>query len=345
MAAKKALITGITGQDGSYLAELLVAKGYSVHGLVRRVSQEDGSRMRNLESLLADNRITLHSADLSDRGAIRRIFEEVAPDEFYHLAGQSHVGLSFEIPESTFMEVAGATLSLLEICRDLDSPPRFYHAGSSEIFGDPDDLPQTERTAFRPTSPYGCAKACSVNLCKVYRDAYGLFIASGIAYNHESIRRSGNFVTKKIAGSVARIASGESTVLELGNLNTSRDWGYAPDFVEGMWRVLQQPNADEFIFATGELTNLRDFVRAAFDAAGIKIEFRGEGAGETGVDASDGRTLLRVNPQFFRPMDPCNLVGNPTKAGRELGWHPSIKGTELAKRLVLDEIAARRLVR
>lgn len=340
----KALITGITGQDGSYLAELLVAKGYSVHGLVRRVSQEDGSRLRNLESLLAQNKITLHSADLSDRGAIRRIFEEVAPDEFYHLAGQSHVGLSFEIPESTFMEVAGATLSLLEICRDLDAPPRFYHAGSSEIFGNPDELPQNERTAFRPTSPYGCAKACSVNLCKVYREAYGLFIASGIAYNHESIRRSGNFVTKKVAGSVARIAAGESHVLELGNLNTSRDWGYAPDFVEGMWRVLQQEQADEFIFATGELTSLRDFVRAAFEAAGIAIEFRGEGADEAGVDSVSGRTLLRVNPQFFRPVDPCNLVGNPEKAGRDLGWQPSIKGAELARRLVLDEIAARRAV-
>jgi len=338
----KALITGITGQDGSYLAELLVSKGYAVHGLVRRVSQDDGSRLRNLEPLLAQNRVILHSADLSDRGAIRRIFDEVAPDEFYHLAGQSHVGLSFEIPESTFMEVAGATLSLLEICRDLDQPPRFFHAGSSEIFGNPDDLPQSELTAFRPTSPYGCAKACSVNLCKVYREAYGLFIASGIAYNHESIRRSGNFVTKKIAGSVARLAAGENHILELGNLNTRRDWGYAPEFVEGMWRMLQQPQADEFVFATGELTCLRDFVMAAFEAAEIGIEFRGEGAGEVGVDRASGKTLLRVNPQFFRPVDPCNLVGDPSKAESELGWRPTIKGAALARRLVLDEITARR---
>ena len=339
----KALISGITGQDGSYLSELLVAKGYEVHGLVRRTSLTDVSRLRHLERLMQGQKVTLHTADLSENEAIRRIFEEVAPDEFYHLAGQSHVGLSFKIPESTLTEVAGSTLTLLEICRDLPNPPRFYHAGSSEIFGNPLDFPQNEDSAFRPASPYGCAKAFAVNLCCVYREAYGLFVSSGIAYNHESIRRTSNFVTKKVATSVACIAAGEEHVLELGNLNTRRDWGYAPEFVEGIWRILRHREAGEFVLATGILTSLRDFVSGAFAAAGIPVEFRGSGTEEVGVDTRSGALLLRVNPAFFRPVDPCNLVGDASKAERELGWRPTVTGIDLAAKLVLDEIAARHL--
>ncbi len=338
----KALISGITGQDGSYLAEDLVGRGYEVHGLVRRISHADESRLVHLARLIREERVVLHAADLSDRGAIRRIFESVAPDEFYHLAGQSHVGLSFDIPESTFTEVAASTLGLLEICRDLPSPPRVYHAGSSEIFGQPREVPQTEESAFRPGTPYGCAKTFAVNLCRVYREAYGLFISSGIAYNHESVRRGPNFVTKKVVTSVVRIAEGEKIVLELGNLNSRRDWGYAPEFVDGIRRILSHHQAGEFILATGHLTCLRDFVSGAFDAAGIPIEFHGNGSEETGIHADTGETLLRVNPRFFRPVDPHNLVGDPSRAARELGWSPTVSGIDLAARLVADEISARR---
>ncbi len=338
----KALISGITGQDGSYLAEDLVDRGYEVHGLVRRLSQGDGSRLVHLDRLIREERVILHSADLSDRGAIRRIFESVAPDEFYHLAGQSHVGLSFDIPESTFTEVAASTLGLLEICRDLPTPPRIYHAGSSEIFGQPREVPQTEESAFRPGTPYGCAKTFAVNLCRVYREAYGLFISSGIAYNHESVRRSANFVTRKVVSAVVRMAEGEKHVLELGNLNSQRDWGYAPEFVDGIRRILSHREAGEFVLATGRLTCLRDFVSGAFAAAGIPVEFRGKSTEETGVHAETGETLLRVNPRFFRPVDPHNLVGDPSKAARELGWTPTVAGIDLAAKLVADEFLLRR---
>lgn len=337
--ARRVLISGITGQDGSYLAEALVAKGCEVHGLVRRLSHTDGSRLRHLDGLMREQRIVLHAADLSDRGAIRRIFESVSPAEFYHLAGQSHVGLSFEIPESTFTEVAGSTLALLEICRDLPEPPRFYHAGSSEIFGNPAEVPQNEESAYRPTSPYGCAKAFAVNLCRVYREAYGLFVSSGIAYNHESVRRGETFVTRKIVRSAVRAARGDDQVLELGNLNARRDWGYAPEFVDGIQRILQHHEAGEFILATGALTSLREFVAGAFRAVGIDIEFRGEGSEEIGLDAGTGTLLLRVNPRFFRPLDPLNLVGDASKAARELGWRPTFTGIDLAAKLVSDELA------
>lgn len=338
---KKALISGITGQDGSYLAEDLVAKGYEVHGLVRRASDPGGSRWRHLARLRDEGRVVVHAADLSDRGPIRRVFEAVAPDEFYHLAGQSHVGLSFDLPESTFTEVAASTLMLLEICRDLPTPPRFYHAGSSEIFGEPRDVPQNEHSAFLPGTPYGCAKTFAVNLCRVYREAYGLFVSSGIAYNHESIRRGENFVTRKIALAAADRAAGRPRVLELGNLNARRDWGYAPEFVDGIWRILQHGEAGEFILATGRLTSLRDFVSGAFREVGIGLEFRGEGTEETAIDLATGELILRVNPRFFRPVDPCNLVGDPSKAARDLGWRPGVTGIDLAARLVADEMEAR----
>ena len=329
---KRALISGITGQDGSYLAELLHDKGYEVHGLLRRSSQFNRSRIEHLRN--EGKPLELHYADLGDQTTLRRIFTKVQPDEFYHLAGQSHVGLSFEIPESTVAETAIATLGLLEICRDLPSPPRFFHAASSEIFGVPENSPQTEETPCRPVNPYGCAKAFAANLCRVYREAHGMFVVNGILYNHESPRRGESFVTRKIASTVARIAKGSDEVLELGNLGSERDWGWAPQFVDAMWRTLQQDQANDYLLATGTSTTVRDFAIAAFRAAGIELSFSGEGEAEQATDTATGRLLLRVNPKFFRPVDSHQLVGDPSTAKDVLGWSPSIAGSRVAEEMV-----------
>lgn len=333
---KKALISGITGQDGSYLAELLIEKGYQVHGLVRRSSQFNRSRIEHLRS--ATNSLILHYADLHDQTTLRRIFIKVRPDEFYHLAGQSHVGLSFEIPESTVAETAIATLSLLEICRDLESPPKIFHAASSEIFGTPDEVPQTENTPYRPINPYGCAKAFAANLCRVYREAHGMFIVNGIFYNHESMKRGESFVTRKIASSVARIHHGSHEVLELGNLDSKRDWGYAPEYVEGMWKTLQTGVSTDYILATGSTISVRDFAKTCFEEAGIHIEFSGHGPNEVGIEKTTGRVLIRVNSKFFRPVESFRLVGDPTKIHKLTGWAPTISGKEVAKILTRGEI-------
>ena len=335
---KCALVSGITGQDGSYLAEFLLARGYSVHGLVRRSSQFNRARIEHLRK--EGKPLELHYADLSDQTTLRRLMMKIRPDEFYHLAGQSHVGLSFEIPESTVSETAVATLSLLEICRDLDNPPRFFHAASSELFGVPDHFPQTEETPFRPVNPYGCAKAFAANLCRVYREAHGMFVVNGILYNHESPRRGESFVTRKIASSVARIQAGSDEVLELGNLDSERDWGYAPEYVEAMWLTLQQPVADDFILASGTSTTVREFAIAAFLEAGIELDFHGSCENETASDRASGKTVLRVNPKFFRRVDSHRLIGDPTKAQQVLKWHPSTTGTRVARLLTRAEIVA-----
>ncbi|MES2438941.1 MAG: GDP-mannose 4,6-dehydratase [Verrucomicrobiota bacterium] len=333
---KRALISGITGQDGSYLAEFLLDKGYAVHGLVRRSSQFNRTRIEHLRR--EGRHLELHYADLGDQTTLRRLITKIQPDEFYHLAGQSHVGLSFEIPESTVAETAVATLSLLEICRDLQSPPRFFHAASSELFGVPDAFPQTESTPFRPVNPYGCAKAFAANLCRVYREAHGMFVVNGILYNHESPRRGESFVTRKIASTVARIHHGSDEVLELGNLDSERDWGYAPEYIEAMWLSLQHSVADDFIFATGTSTTVRDFARAAFLEAGIELDFTGEAENEAAADRSTGKTVLRVNPKFFRPVDSHSLVGDPSKAYHVLGWKPFNTGERVAQLLARAEI-------
>jgi GDPmannose 4,6-dehydratase len=329
-----ALITGITGQDGSYLAEALLAKGYEVHGIVRRASLFNRSR---IEPLRADARLELHYADLTDATALRRLITRLRPDELYHLAGQSHVGLSFEIPESTCQETAMATLALLEICRDLAEPPRFYHASSSEVFGHSTEPAQSERSAYRPASPYGCAKAFATDLGRVYREAHGLFVCNGIAFNHESPRRGENFVTRKITRAAARIAAGAPEVLELGNLNAARDWGWAPEYVEAMWRSLQQPVADDYVLATGTSTTVRDFVRAAFEELGMPLVFEGEGLAETGRHAGTGRLLLRINPRFYRSADPAGLVGDPTHAATTLAWRVTCTGPEVARAMARSE--------
>src|SRR3954469_10067100 len=263
---KSALITGITGQDGSYLAELLLEKGYVVHGVVRRTSNLLRSRIEHLrgDDAVYNKSLFLHYGDLSDVTTLRRIFSEVGPAEIYHLAGQSHVGLSFEIPESTCEEVGMATLRLLEICRDQQQPVRFYHATSSEIFGKAEDSPQTEDTPFRPANPYGCAKAFATQLARVYRTSYGLFVCNGILYNHESPRRGENFVTRKIARAVARIARGLDDQLVLGNMASERDWGRAQDYVEAMWLMLQHETPDDYIVATGESHSVQEFLELAF---------------------------------------------------------------------------------
>jgi GDPmannose 4,6-dehydratase len=343
--ARRAVITGITGQDGSYLAELLLEKGYEVHGIVRRASMFNRSRIEPLRTNpdLYGRRLFLHYADLLDPTTLRRLLQRIRPHELYHLAGQSHVGLSFEIPESTCQETSGATLALLEICRDLDLPPRIYHASSSEVFGSPKESPQTEDTPFRPVSPYGCAKAFATDLCRVYRDAHKLFVCSGIAYNHESPRRGENFVTRKITSAVARISAGSDEVLELGNLDAARDWGWAPEYVEGMWRMLQQETAEDYVLATGTFTTVREFAGAAFAADGIQLIFESDEATaqETARDRSTGTLRLRTEPKFCRIAESLRLVGNPSKAERMLGWKAGLAGPRVAEAMVRAEAGAR----
>jgi GDPmannose 4,6-dehydratase len=263
---------------------------------------------------------------------LRRLIKKIRPDEIYHLAGQSHVGLSFEIPESTCDEISGGTLTLLEICRDQDYPIRFYHASSSEIFGRPleHEVPQGENTPRRPTSPYGCAKAFATNVCQVYREAYGLFVCSGIAYNHESPRRGESFVTRKITSSAARIKMGQQECLRLGNLSAQRDWGYAGEYVQAMWLMLQQDEAADYVLATGQPTSVRDFTAAAFSALDIELVFEGVGGAELGRDAATGKELVRVDPNFYRPADPDRLIGDPALAARRLGWKARTNARALA---------------
>jgi GDPmannose 4,6-dehydratase len=329
-----ALITGITGQDGSYLTEFLLGKGYLVHGIVRRSSMFNRSRIEHLRAdpAIYGQRLFLHYADLNDVTSLRRIIRKVNPRELYHLAGQSHVGLSFEIPESTCAEVASSTLSLLEICRDLESRIAIFHASSSEIFGapGPSEIPQTESTPMRPRSPYGAAKAFATHLCRIYREAYGLFVCSGIAYNHESPRRGENFVTRKISIASARIKAGRQDSLMLGNLDAERDWGFAGEYVDAMWRMLQQEKAGDYILATGTLSTVRDFVTASFAALGMDLRFEGEGEKEQAFDSSTGRGVVAVDPRYCRPADPEKLVGNPARAEQELGWRARIRAPELA---------------
>ena len=322
---KTALITGITGQDGSYLAELLLGKGYAVHGVVRRTSNLLRSRIEHLrrDENVYGKSLFLHYGDLSDGTTLRRIFSEVKPAEIYHLAGQSHVGLSFEIPESTCEEIGMATLRLLEIARDQPSPLKIYHASSSEIFGHATESPQTESTPLRPASPYGCAKAFATQLARVYRESYGLFVCNGILYNHESPRRGENFVTRKITRAVARIARGLEHDLALGSLDSRRDWGRAQDYVVAMWLMLQHDKPDDYVVASGQAHSVRDFVQAAFAVVNLPWE-----------------KYVRHDPAFDRPIDPSRLVGSPEKVSSVLGWKPRGSFADLVREMVEAELAA-----
>lgn len=318
---KKALITGITGQDGSYLAELLISKNYEVHGIVRRSSVSNTER---IDHLIAENAVTLHDGDLSDSSSIIRIVNEVRPDEIYNLAAQSHVQVSFDAAEYTGDVDALGVLRILEAVHMLgmDKSCRIYQASTSELFGKVEECPQSETTPFHPYSPYAVAKQYGYWMIKQYREAYGMFACNGILFNHESERRGENFVTRKITMAVGRIACGLQDHLELGNLNALRDWGYAKDYVECMWLMLQQDKRDDFVIATGVQHTVREFTELAFANNGIKIEWQGNGIDEKGYDAKTGKMLVCVNPKWFRPTDVVNLLGNPTKARTVLGWDP-----------------------
>lgn len=320
-----ALITGITGQDGSYLTELLLSKGYCVHGLVRRSSNTVRQRLDHLtaDSSVYGQRLFLHYADLDDITTVRRLLLKIRPDEVYHLAGQTHVGASFDIPESTCEFTAMGTLRLLEILRDLDPKPRFMHASSSEIFGRPDHWPQTESTSFNPVTPYGVAKAFATQMVKVYREAFGFYACNAICYNHESPRRGESFVTRKITRSVARIKLGLQDRLSLGNLQARRDWGFAGDYVDAMWRMLQQEKPDDFIIATGQDHTVENFLEIAFGQVGL-----------------DYRQYVTVDPKFFRPTDVERLLGDPSHAKETLQWTPATKFADLVKIMVQSDLDA-----
>ena len=337
---KSALILGITGQDGSYLAEQLLAEGWAVHGLVRRASMFNRSRIEHLRAAPAPGQLTLHYGDLTDVTSLRRILEKEKPQEIYHLAGQSHVGLSFEIPEVTCQENGTATLSLLEILRDLGYPVKLYHAASSEIFGAPAAAPQNEATACNPVNPYGCAKAFAAQLCRVYRNAYGLFACNGIAYNHESPRRGENFVTRKITLGAARIKAGRLAEIVLGNLDACRDWGWAPEYVAAMRLMLAAPAADDYILATGRACSVREFATAAFAELGLELAFEGQGAAELARRKDTGAVVLRVDPKFYRPVEPATLVGDATRAKTKLSWIPRTVGGDVARQMARADYAA-----
>ena len=333
---KKALITGITGQDGSYLTELLLEKGYEVHGIIRRQSSQNTERIDHIlnDSAFA-KRVFLHYGDLTDSSNAHALIREIQPDEVYNLAAQSHVAVSFEVPEYTAEATGVGTIRLLEAVRQSGLPIRFYQASTSELFGGlPETAPQSEATPFYPKSPYGAAKLYSFWITKNYRESYGMFACNGILFNHESPRRGETFVTRKITIAVARIAKGLQKKLTLGNLEAKRDWGFAGDYVEGMWRMLQQEASDDYVLATNETHTVREFVERAFSEIGISLRWEGRGIDEKGYDAATGTLLVDVAEQFFRPAEVELLWGDSSKAERELGWKRKIGFRELVSMMV-----------
>lgn len=321
---KIALITGVTGQDGSFLSELLLEKGYDVHGTIRRSSVDYRERIAHLEG---NPRFHLHYADLTDSMSLLQVIGKVRPDEIYNLAAQSHVQVSFDTPEYTAQADATGVLRILEAVRilDLSDTCRIYQASTSELYGKVEEIPQNEKTPFHPYSPYAVAKLYGFWIVKEYREAYNMYCCSGILFNHESERRGETFVTRKITLAAARIAQGKQEKLYLGNMSSLRDWGYAKDYVECMWLILQQPKPDDYVIATGEQHSVREFCLLAFKRAGIDLVFEGEGENERGIDARTGKVLVEVSPDFYRPTDVVNLLGDPSKAREELGWDPKKK--------------------
>lgn len=329
-SSKIALITGITGQDGSYLAEFLIDKGYEVHGLLRRSSSFNTGRIEHLyldewvRDMKKDRLVNLHWADMTDSSSLIRIIGEIHPTEIYNLAAQSHVKVSFDVPEYTADTDAIGVLRLLEAVRicGLDKTCRIYQASTSELFGQVQEVPQKETTPFYPRSPYAVAKLYGFWIMKNYRESYGMYCCNGILFNHESERRGENFVTHKITLAAARIAHGLQDKLYLGNLDARRDWGYAPDYVQCMWLMLQQEQPDDFVIATGEYYSVRDFATLAFHYAGIELEWKDKGMNEKGIDKATGKVLVEVDPKYFRPAEVEQLLGDPTKAKEKLGWNP-----------------------
>ena len=341
---KVALITGITGQDGSFLAEFLLEKGYEVHGIIRRSSSFNTGRIEHLyfnewvRDMKQNRTINLHYGDMTDSSSLIRIIREVKPTEIYNLAAQSHVKVSFDVPEYTAETDAVGTLRLLEAVRILnrENVTRIYQASTSELYGKVQEVPQSETTPFYPRSPYGCAKLYGFWITKNYRESYGMYAVNGILFNHESERRGETFVTRKITLAVARIVNGLQDKLYLGNLNALRDWGYAKDYVECMWLIMQQDEPEDFVIATGEYHSVREFTTLAFRRAGIELEWQGEGVEEKGIDEATGKILVEVDPKYFRPCEVEQLLGDPTKAKQKLGWNPRKTSFEELINIMVD---------
>ena len=340
---KKALITGITGQDGSFLAEFLIEKDYEVHGIIRRSSSFNTGRIEHLyidewvRDMKQQRLVNLHYGDMTDSSSLVRIIQQIQPDEIYNLAAQSHVKVSFDVPEYTAETDAVGTLRLLEAVRilGLEKKTRIYQASTSELFGLVQEIPQKETTPFYPRSPYGVAKQYGFWITKNYRESYGMFAVNGILFNHESERRGENFVTRKITLAASRIAQGMQDKLYVGNLDARRDWGYAKDYVECMWLMLQHENPEDFVIATGEMHSVREFCTLAFGEAGINMTWQGEGIHEKGIDKSTGKVLVEVDPKYFRPSEVEQLLGDPTKARTLLGWNPRKTSFEELVRIMM----------
>ena len=341
---KVALITGITGQDGSFLAEFLLEKGYEVHGIIRRSSSFNTGRIEHLyfdewvRDMQRKRLVNLHYGDMTDSSSLIRIIREIRPSEIYNLAAQSHVKVSFEVPEYTADADAIGTLRLLEAVRMLgmEKSTRIYQASTSELFGKVQEVPQRETTPFYPRSPYACAKLYGFWITKNYRESYGMYAVNGILFNHESERRGETFVTRKITLAAARIVNGLQDKLYLGNLNARRDWGCARDYVECMWLIMQQPEPDDFVIATGEYHSVREFTEMSFRRAGIELRWEGEGVDEKGIDVATGRVLVEVDPKYFRPCEVEQLLGDPTKAKTQLGWNPRSTSFEQLVNIMTD---------
>ena len=332
---KKVLITGVTGQDGSYLTELLLEKGYEVHGIIRRSSSFNTGRIDHIiNNNRYDNQFFFHHGDITDASNLNRLLETIEPNEIYNLAAQSHVQVSFEIPDYTAQVDALGTLRFLDAIRETSIHTKFYQASTSELFGKVQEVPQRETTPFYPRSPYGVAKLYGYWIIVNYREAYDLFACNGILFNHESPRRGETFVTRKITRAASRIKEGLQDILLLGNLNAKRDWGYAPEYCEGMWRILQQDKPDDFVLATGEQHSIREFVECAFKELDIHIEWQGEGENEVGMDKATGKSIVGINPQYYRPTEVDTLLGDATKAKEQLGWEATTPFTELVKKMV-----------
>ena len=328
---KIAFLTGITGQDGSYLAELLLNKGYQVHAIVRRASVFTTAR---IEHLMQHKNLHTHHGDLADSSNLHRLIAEIKPTEIYNLGAQSHVGVSFEVPEYT-AEVDGiGTLRFLDAIRETGIKTKFYQASTSELYGKAQEIPQTEKTPFYPRSPYAVAKLYAYWIVVNYREAYGLFASNGILFNHESERRGKTFVTRKISVAVSKIILGAQDVLSVGNLNAKRDWGYAPEYVEGMWRMLQSEKPEDYVMATGETHSVREFIEESFAVLGEEINWKGKGVSEVGVLKSSGKIVVSINPRYYRPTEVELLIGDSTKAKEELGWKPKTKFKDLVRIMV-----------
>ena len=337
---KKALISGITGQDGSYLAELLLAKGYEVHGIIRRSSAFNTLRIEHLykDRHEKDVKFFLHYGDLTDSSNLNRLIEKIHPNEIYNLGAQSHVKVSFEVPEYTAEVDAIGTLRLLDAIRETGVECRFYQASTSELFGKVVEVPQKETTPFYPRSPYGVAKQYAFWITKNYREAYGMHASNGILFNHESPRRGETFVTRKITRAVARISKGLQECLFMGNIDAQRDWGYAPDYVKMMWMMLQQDKADDYVAATGEMHSVREFIEKSFEAVGDKISWQGEAENETGTSQNSGKVVVKIDKAYYRPAEVEQLLGDPTKARNMLNWKPEVKFEQLVKIMVEGDL-------